>query len=119
MNLSDDEVRQSFYCASEVLRARRRGAGPVLPWLVKLVRRYELELATSRSRQDHAGGMQPLDHEKWIGTREAAAILGWTSRQVQRRAADLEGRKSSAGWIFLASNVIEYSEGLTHARDSA
>ena len=119
MILDDDEVRQSLYCCSEVLRARRRGAGPVSQWLVRLVRRYELEVATSRSRQPECDGVQPLKHE-WIGTREAATVLGWTRRQVQRRAADLEGWKTSAGWIFPADVVLEYAqEGLSDARNSA
>jgi hypothetical protein len=119
MILDDDEVRQSAYCIGEVVRARRRGPGAVPPWLSRLIRRYELEIATSRSRQDQGPGMQPSEHEQWIGTREAAATLGWTSRRVQRHAADLEGRKISGKLVFRASVVVEYREGLTDVRHSA
>ena len=119
MILEKAEVRQLLYCCAEELRARARGKHPgPQPWLSRLVRRLELEVALSRSRQDEGGETSCSNHE-WICTRDAATRLGWTARQVQRRAADLEGRKTSAGWIFPAAAVDEYAEAMTDGRTVA
>jgi hypothetical protein len=120
MSLDERFLERALWCANQELHARRNGKHPgMLPWNAELVRALELELAVSRSRQDVVVGVQLSKHEEWIITRDAAVILGWTARQVQRRASDLEGRKTSAGWIFPASVVHEYAEEMTNGRNIA
>lgn len=117
MTLDERFLRLALWCANQELTARRGGKTPgVQPWNAELVRALKLELAVSGSRQDDVVGVQLSKHEEWIGCRDAATILGWTTRQVQRRASGLEGRKTSAGWIFPASVVEEYAKGLTNDR---
>jgi hypothetical protein len=122
MNLTDAEVRQLLYCAAEELRARAAGKPPgPAPWLAKLVRRLELEVAVSSTRQQSGGGGTELNHEDDdpIGTVEAAAILRWDIRKVQRRATDLDGQRVSGRWVFSETTVRQYGEALTDARTVA
>jgi hypothetical protein len=103
-----------LYCCAEELRARAAGKPPgPQPWLRNLVRRLEMEVALSSSRQDEHGDMPRSDHDdEWIGTVEAARILHWHQRQVQRRAADLEARKVAGKLVFRAATIHEYAEAL-------
>lgn len=45
-----------------------------------------------------------------IGTVEAAHLLGQSSRQVRRLAADLDGQKIGRDWYFNYDTVIEYAK---------
>lgn len=122
MSLTERQLEQAIWCAGQELGARRAGKPPgVRPWNAELIRALELELATaSSSRQDGCRDPSDSDHEdQFIGSVRAARILGWTVRQVQRYAADLEAEKISGKLVFRTRNVIEYAEALTHARDSA
>jgi hypothetical protein len=115
VDLTDVEVRQSFYCIGEELRARAAGKPPgPQPWLVKLARRYWLEVSSTRQQFD--GGRPELSHEddNPIGTVEAASILRWNIRKVQRRSDDLDGRKIGGRLVFSESAVREYAGALTH-----
>lgn len=118
---TDTELRQLLYCAAEELRARVRGKRPgPQPWLRDLVRRLELEVAVSSSRHDERCDLQLCEHEiEWIGTTQAASVLGWHERHVQRRATDLDGQKVAGKWIFRATVVRNYAEALNDGRHSA
>ncbi|MDT5348324.1 MAG: hypothetical protein QOH91_1611 [Mycobacterium sp.] len=116
MNLTEDEKRQTLYCCGEVARMRASLRKPVGLWLVKLIRRLELEVAVSSSRHEWGCVDSESEHEDWIGTAEAARLLGWHQRQVQRRAADLNGRKVSGKLVFREGAVRDYAEGLTNGR---
>ena len=120
MNFSDGELRYLLYCCSAELRARRAGKPPgVQRPLVDLVRRLELELAVSDVRQEQDGGVSGSEYEA-IGSQEAADILGWTTRQVQRRAADLDGRKTNPRcWVFPKRSVLDYREAMSDGRNIA
>jgi hypothetical protein len=115
LDFTDDEKRKTLFCCAEELRARAAGKWPgVQPWLVRLVRHWELEVAVSSSRQEWEGSDSESEHE--IGTAEAARILGWHPRQVQRRAADLDAWKFAGALVFRRSDVEQYAEGLTDDR---
>jgi hypothetical protein len=117
VNLSDGELRWLLYCTAEELRARARGKPPgPQPRLVNLVRRLELEVAVSSTRQEADYETPESEHEVWIGSHLAAQELRWDIRQVQRLASDLEGRKVAGRWIFPESVVQQYAEGLTDDR---
>ena len=123
MKLSDNEVRHLLFCVDEVRRGRSTGkiaGNPQAPWLIRLIRRLEIEVTLSRVRQDDEGDESPSKNEEIVGAREAATVLGWTVRQVQRRAADLEGRKLASGQLVFPAHVVrEYAESLNDARTVA
>lgn len=112
---SDPEIRQLLYCCAEELRARTHGKPPgPAPWLRNLVRRLELEVAASSTRQASERDESCSEHDEvWIGSLHTAQMLGWDIRKVQRRAADFGGQKVGARWVFRESAVREYLEGLT------
>lgn len=124
MSLSEKHIRLALSCAYEELEARRRGKTPgVQPWNAELIRALELELAVSPRRQTDGQVDACLEHEhddEWIGSRQAAAILGWHERKVQRLAADLDGQKiSGRDFLFNARHVRDYAAGLkTQQRES-
>jgi hypothetical protein len=124
VSLDERLLRLALHCSEQELQARRHGKPPgVQPWNAELLRALELELAVSlsRPRQDEGDTVSRFSHDdEWIDTRRAAAILGWTPRQVQRRTADLEGRKPGGhALVFRESVVREYAGSLTDARDTA
>lgn len=111
MNLTEAETRQVLYCCAELLRQRTAGQYPgPQPWLTRLVRRLELELAVSESGHESGCGGEPLEAEHWISAREAANILGLSKRQTQRLATDLDGRLIDARWVFPLTAVNDYAE---------
>ena len=115
MRLADEEVRAAYYCASELLRSRRLGGRPIPLWLRRWHARLDAEVRLSRTRQEFDGAPAELTAEDlWIGTPEAAALLGWSLRQVQRRAADLDGQMIAGRYMFRESAVRTYREELRH-----
>ncbi|WP_406817398.1 hypothetical protein [Mycobacterium sp. M23085] len=110
--LSDGDVHGAYYCVSEVVRGRRRCGQPVPAWLRALYDRLDAAVRAARTRPQHvAEGEQSEVVDKWIGSPDAAALLGWSKRQVQRRAADLDGQIAGGRWLFREAVVIEYAEG--------
>ncbi len=121
--LTERELRLALYCAHEELRARRgeqRTRRPPMAWNAELVRALELELAVSSTRQSGRGESAcSEDEQEWITTADAAARIGWSIRTVQRRHADLEGRKIGRQYLFPSSAVREQAEALTDDRSIA
>ena len=119
MSLTPRLWRLCLWCAQEELNARRNGKTPgVQAWNAELVRALEMEVAVSSTRQQDCDG-QPnchCEHDDWIGSVAAAQILGWNIRDVQRKSADLDGRKFAGKWRFRESAVLQYAEGLTNGR---
>lgn len=121
MPLSERHVRLALFCVGEELRARQAGKAPVLRWLHELVRALECELAVSQSRQP--GGDEPTDSNRvmgdQVGTAEAARILGWSRRRVQRRAADLSGYPVAGRYLFDRDHIQQIAEESTDGRHIA
>ncbi|MGH3968897.1 MAG: hypothetical protein ACRDTV_12485 [Mycobacterium sp.] len=117
MTFSAAELRQMLYCCAEELRARTQGKPPgPQPWLRNLVRRLEGEVAVASSRQESDGQQPHSEHEVWIGSRQAARMLGCGLRTIQRRANDLDSQLVAGKLVFRESVVREYAEGLTDER---
>ena len=114
MRLCEGEIRAAYYCASEILRSRRLGGQPIPAWLRRWHARLDAELKLSRTRQDFDAPAAELEaaQDLWIGTPEAAALLEWSQRQVQRRAPDLQGQMVAGRYMFRESVVRAYKEGL-------
>lgn len=125
MILDDAEMWWLLYCCGNEQRYRNTGQRglrrPVSAPLGRLIRRLELEAATSSTRQELSDPQSRCeDEDSWIGSDTAASWLGWTTRQVQRRAGDLEGRKvSPRKYLFPAAAVRDYAEALTDGRSIA
>lgn len=122
-DFTDSERGHLLFCVAEVRRARATGKIPGNPqaaWLLRLLRRLELDVALSHTRHDDTADEPCSEHEALVGTREAATLLGWTTRKVQRHQTDLDGRKLASGQlVFPANTVREYAEGLNDARTVA
>jgi hypothetical protein len=111
VRLSDDDIRAAYYCCAEVLRGRRLCGQPVPAWLRRLYDRLDAEVRASRSRQENACQLPELEPDEWISAQQAATILSWSKRHVQRRATDLDGRIIGGRWLFRREDVIDYAEG--------
>jgi len=103
-------LRESLYCANEVIAERRRRGQPIPGWL----REHHAGLATewlmSESGHESDCGERPLAKDELIPVSEAAEILGISERQARRLSADLDGRIVGGRWVFSKSAVIEYGK---------
>jgi hypothetical protein len=117
VNLTDSDLHAAYYCTAELVRSRRLGCRPIPAEVRRLYDRLtvEITLRMSRPRQEFDCNRAQLDSDKQIGAAEAAMILKWTKRRVQRRAADLDGQIVGGRWLFREHTVIEYREGLQDA----
>jgi hypothetical protein len=116
MKWRDEDVRAAYFCVSTVLRNCRLRGEPIPQPLRDLNDRLlaEVQAPMSRSRQELDTAGAELDSDRQIGVAEAALILGWSKRQVQRRATDLDGEIVGGRWIFQKSVVVEL-EGVCDA----
>jgi hypothetical protein len=117
MNLSPGEIRAAYFGLHAFKRGWARAGRPVSPAVLALLDRLDLAIrcpqaqAVSRVRHELHGATGELEAE-WIGTAAAAKVLNWHQRQVQRRAADLDGRLVGGRLWFPARAVREYREAL-------
>jgi len=108
-------VLDTYYLLSVGLRDTRRG-GAAVPGRFLLLQ-AELaaaaaEVRASATGQDDGAPVAPQQYserEDTIGTAEAASILGLSNRQVQRLAADLDGRFIGGCWCFDRLAVQSYA----------
>lgn len=107
MRLDEREVHQLLYCASAVARERRERGAPPGAWLVRMIRRLELEAAVSGS--GHELELRVPHSESWITAEQAAALLGMSARQAKRIANDLDGQIIGGRWLFPRCAVIEFA----------
>jgi hypothetical protein len=112
VNLQGDELRAAYACAAEAVRGRVNRRAPVPQWLQKHFQRLDLEVRVSRTRPESSRAGEEFDDQdpRWIGTPEAAAILDWSTRKVQRLAADLDGQRVAGRWMFRESAVRDYAK---------
>jgi len=108
-------VADAYYLASVGLRATRRDGAAVPGRFLQL--QAELAAAAAEARvsavgQHDVAPVAPQPHsegEDNIGTVEAAGILRLSHRQVQRIAADLDGRFVGGCWCFDRLAVQSYA----------
>jgi hypothetical protein len=118
VNLTDSDLHAAYYCTAEVVRSRRLGCRPIPAEVRRLYDRLtaEMQPGLSRSGQEKDCGGQQLSAGGWMSAAEAASLLGWSKRRVQRHATDLDGEIIGGRWLFRQSTVIEYAEGKQDAR---
>lgn len=109
------QLRAAYYCAAEVVRARTLSGQPIPSWLRRHYTDLDSTIRTlSESGHESDGAAEQLASEELITAREAAAMLGRSKRQVQRLAADLDGRLVGGRWLFNPAVVRDYAEKLRH-----
>ena len=115
VKLNSDGVRAAYYCSAWVCRSLKENRRPIPDWLQSHFDRLDSEVRMSRARQEKRG-VEPSSEEEetWIGSPDAAQILGWSKRQVQRHAKELAGQIVGGRWLFRESLVVEFAEGLKH-----
>lgn len=117
MKLSPTEVRAAIYA----LRVYRDSGQPMWPSVTALTTRLENALrcgeVSPRRQSQRTENAESVDVE-FIGTRLAARLLGWPMRRVQRRAADLEGRRVGDRLVFPRQVVEEYRDYLPKERST-
>ena len=115
-------VTHAYYLVSVGLRAVRRGTAPIPSRFLQL--QAELAAAAAEVRASATGHNDVAPHvpqaqsgcEDNIGTVEAAQILQLSHRQVQRIAADLDGRHVGGCWVFDRAGVQAYATHRNHHR---
>ena len=109
------DLRESYYCASEVIRERRRRGQPIPVWLRQHHARLDAEVRMSRVGRESTSDRPQLKEDELITAREAAEILDVSKRQAQRLAPDLDGRIVGGRWLFSKAVVVGYAEGKRNA----
>ncbi|WP_139334571.1 helix-turn-helix domain-containing protein [Mycobacterium colombiense] len=105
------ELKQILYCCAAEDRARKAGKAPgPQPWLSNLIRRVELDIATSADGSDGGCGSAGLVEKTPISVEEAADLVGCSTRYLRYIAADLDGVKVSGRWVFDSEVVRDYAE---------
>jgi uncharacterized membrane protein YccC len=105
--LTERQIRHALYCAAEELRARQAGKPPgPAPWNHDLLRALKHELALTHSRRAKPESETQSTHDDHeIGTAQAAQLLGWPRRRVQRRAFELGGRPVAGRFLFDRNDI--------------
>jgi hypothetical protein len=86
---------ETAHFSVRVAQAVTRPEHPFRPTLDELLRRIESELTTS------ASGPEPVAvHHNWISTKEAAARMGCSTRNIRRIAKQLGGVKEGRDWMI-------------------
>ena len=115
MRLDDDQLQAAYFCAARVIRDLCERSKPVPHWLQSHYDRLDVAMRVSES--GHELNCRGAESEaEMLSAREAAAILGLSKRQTQRRAADIGGRCIDGRWLISRSAVLAYREG-RDARD--
>jgi hypothetical protein len=111
VNLTGDDLRAAYYCVAEVVRSRRRTGASIPGWMKIHFDRLDTAVRLSPTRQAVAenGGRAPQSAHGIIGTAEAAAILGWSTRRVQREAGQLGGARVCGRLLFLRETIADYA----------
>ncbi|CAM4374741.1 hypothetical protein MB901379_00487 [Mycobacterium basiliense] len=113
--LSPDEIRAALYGLGEFRDRRAIMGRPVPPSITALLSRLETihrcpmaDVMADVSRTRHVSPGDATNSGEWIGTKEAARMLGWHPRKVQRHAADLDGKHLGGRLWFQTRTVREY-----------
>jgi len=116
MKLTPTEIRAAVFLA----RRHRRAGGAVPPSVAALSER--LESAVRQGEASPWRQSQPVTPPQStcveiIGSRLAAAILGWGVRRVQRHAADLDGHHVGDRLVFRRAAVEDFKRHLDELDD--
>lgn len=111
MQLSDDDAERALYCVNELLDRKIRAGAHIPGWMRSLASKLDLASALSSAGHQSDSGGEDLGPSPWIGSAEAADILGVHPRTVRRWRADLGGEIIAGRMVFNPRAVHEYAEG--------
>ncbi|AHC27822.1 MULTISPECIES: helix-turn-helix domain-containing protein [Mycobacteriaceae] len=119
MRFTDDDIAALLYCVTELVDRRARSGVNIPAWMLKLSAR--LDLTSALSARDHklqsvGAALESEIGNSFVGTREAAKLLGLTEASVRRLATDLDGQKVGRDWVFKLSTVLQYAEERSNGR---
>lgn len=87
--------------------------------MLDLGKRFDLASLTSEmSLNGHQNGCgrEPSESDHHVGSKEAADLLGLSTRQVRRLAPDLDAEIVGGRLVFNHQTVIEYAEEKRNGR---
>jgi hypothetical protein len=110
LTLTRDETLTAYHCVAAVIRGFNT-APP--PWAVRHL--YDL-LNTELRNPSHSGpqcccGEEQSVSETLISSRQAAEVLGYSKRHVNRIAESLGGHLVDGSRVFRLSQVLDYAQG--------
>jgi hypothetical protein len=110
VRLNRDETATAYHCVAAVLRGFNT-APP--PWAVsQLYDRLNSEVRSgSQPGHECCCGGEQSEQEKLISSRQAAELLGYSKRHVNRIATSLGGELIDGVRVFRLSQVLDYAEG--------
>lgn len=104
MNISDDQTAILRYVVAEFIRRRQLCGQPIPERVRRLLAAVSAHGTPEREREAHS------ETDDLIDTTEAAQILGCSTRNIRRIAADLDGEQIADRWIFHKNTVTEYAQ---------
>lgn len=111
VELDDDEARAIALALGAMIRDYAKAGRPTPRQVVALYRRIDQACEVSSRRQLEVVRREELGESR-VGSRQAAALLGWNVRRVQRHVADLGGEMVGDRLIFDERAVRQYAEAL-------
>ncbi len=111
VTLDNNEARAVTELIGALIRERAVAGRPCAYEVRAFHRRLAAAVEVSSRRQSAAVCREELGVSR-IGTRQAAALLGWGVRRTQRHAADLGGELVADRLTFDERTVREYAEAL-------
>jgi hypothetical protein len=112
--MTDDiDVQAAYYCAANLVRRRQRTGEPIPNWLREHHARLDAQIR-GLSRRGHGDdeigpSSGQLAVQNLIGTKDAAQLLSWSTKKVERHQDDLGGQLVSDRLIFDRTTVLEYA----------
>ncbi|SIA00004.1 Uncharacterised protein [Mycobacteroides abscessus subsp. abscessus] len=111
VELADSEARAVVHVLGRLIRDAAVAGRPTPHSVLDLWRRLDQTVEVSSRRQRERAVGEQLGESR-IGTRAAAALLGWGTRRVQRHVADLGGELIAGRLVFDEHAVREYANAL-------
>lgn len=117
---SAEETEAILFCVNELIGLKRRFGLRVFPWQLELGRRFDTASLSMSPRGHGSSGIgseeAQLETPVLIGTRDAAELLGLSTRQIRRIAANLGGETIGGRMVFRLSVVTKYAEDQPNAQ---
>jgi hypothetical protein len=111
--LSRSEIRTAYWCLASMIRSRRHDVPtPVRDLFDRLD--HEFHRMSQPRHETNADTVDPAQ-SRWIGSREAAALLGLQDRTIQRNAETLGGVLVSGVLVFDRATVVAHKDRLSDA----
>jgi hypothetical protein len=102
-----------YYAVAAHVRERHIAGRRVDPEVERVLHRLDSAIRLSRTRHESScltDDEASSETDERISSPQAAQILAWSIRKVQRHARELGGSDRTGRWLFRKSDVINYAE---------